>query len=153
MFQLSLSLSILTLFILYYAIQKYIKKNKIQRFSAEKKVNDLNVNINKKPISVNYHFTRQCNYSCGFCFHTAKTSYVPPLEDSKIVLAKLADKGMKKINFAGGEPFLHPKYLEKLLYFCKQELMLESVSIVSNGSKISRNFLQRNKDYLDILAI
>lgn len=26
--------------------------------------------------SVNYHFTRQCNYSCKFCFHTAKTSFV-----------------------------------------------------------------------------
>lgn len=23
------------------------------------------------PISVNYHFTRQCNASCAFCFHTA----------------------------------------------------------------------------------
>ena len=32
------------------------------------------------PVSVNYHFTRKCNYSCGFCFHTAKTSYVLPLE-------------------------------------------------------------------------
>ena len=32
------------------------------------------------PLSVNYHFTRQCNYSCGFCFHTAKTSFVLPLD-------------------------------------------------------------------------
>ena len=29
----------------------------------------------KCPISVNYHFTRQCNKSCGFCFHTATTSH------------------------------------------------------------------------------
>ena len=35
------------------------------------------------PLSVNYHFTRQCNYSCGFCFHTAKTSFVLPLEKAK----------------------------------------------------------------------
>ena len=28
----------------------------------------------KIPISVNRHFTRQCNKTCGFCFHTAKTS-------------------------------------------------------------------------------
>ncbi|KAH3716536.1 hypothetical protein DPMN_059260 [Dreissena polymorpha] len=28
------------------------------------------------PLSVNYHFTRKCNYTCGFCFHTAKTSFV-----------------------------------------------------------------------------
>ena len=34
----------------------------------------------KLPESVNFHFTRQCNYSCGFCFHTAKTSFLLPLQ-------------------------------------------------------------------------
>lgn len=45
------------------------------------------------PKSVNYHFTRQCNYSCGFCFHTAKTSYVLPLEVAKSGLKLLKDAG------------------------------------------------------------
>lgn len=35
----------------------------------------------RRPVSVNYHFLRTCNYSCGFCFHTAKTSYVLPIEE------------------------------------------------------------------------
>lgn len=35
------------------------------------------------PKSVNYHFTRVCNYSCGFCFHTAKTSFMLSLVDAK----------------------------------------------------------------------
>ena len=52
-------------------------------------------------MSVNYHFTRQCNYSCGFCFHTAKTSFVLPIEDAKRGLKMLVDAGMKKINFSG----------------------------------------------------
>ncbi|RIB25975.1 hypothetical protein C2G38_2066148 [Gigaspora rosea] len=60
---------------------------------------------------------------------------------------------MKKINFAGGEPFLYPKYLAELMDFCKNELKLESVSIISNGSKIKRTWLQKNRDNLDILAI
>ena len=46
-----------------------------------------------KPLSVNYHFTRQCNYKCGFCFHTAKTSFVLPLEDAKRGLKMLKDSG------------------------------------------------------------
>lgn len=46
-----------------------------------------------KPISVNYHFTRQCNYKCGFCFHTAKTSFVLPIEEAKKGLAMLKDAG------------------------------------------------------------
>jgi len=27
---------------------------------------------------------------------------------------------MKKLNFAGGEPFLYPEFLGKLVQFCKQ---------------------------------
>ena len=47
----------------------------------------------RKPESVNYHFTRQCNYECGFCFHTAKTSFVLPLEDAKRGLKMLKEAG------------------------------------------------------------
>lgn len=105
------------------------------------------------PISVNYHFTRKCNYECGFCFHTAKTSYVLPIEDSKRGLALLKESGMRKLNFAGGEPFLHPKLLAAMLAFCKEELQLESVSIVTNGSLVTEKFLRDNGKYIDILAV
>ena len=49
------------------------------------------------PESVNYHFTRTCNYSCGFCFHTAKTSFNLPLEQAKFGLEMLVNEGMKKV--------------------------------------------------------
>lgn len=45
------------------------------------------------PKSVNYHFTRQCNYQCGFCFHTAKTSFVLPLAEAKRGLKLLKEAG------------------------------------------------------------
>ncbi|XP_008278225.1 S-adenosylmethionine-dependent nucleotide dehydratase RSAD2 [Stegastes partitus] len=107
------------------------------------------------PTSVNYHFTRKCNYKCGFCFHTAKTSFVLPLEEAKRGLKLLKDSGMEKINFSGGEPFLHEKgdFLGKMVQFCKQDLQLPSVSIVSNGSMIKEKWFQKYGDYLDILAI
>ena len=47
-----------------------------------------------KPESVNYHFTRQCNYECGFCFHTAKTSFVLPIGEAKRGLQMLKDAGI-----------------------------------------------------------
>ncbi|KAK1171862.1 radical S-adenosyl methionine domain-containing protein 2 [Acipenser oxyrinchus oxyrinchus] len=107
------------------------------------------------PTSVNYHFTRQCNYTCGFCFHTAKTSFVLPIEEAKTGLRMLKDSGMEKINFSGGEPFLHQRgnFLGKLVQFCKQELRLPSVSIVSNGSLITEKWFQKYGEYLDILAV
>ncbi|XP_048830767.1 radical S-adenosyl methionine domain-containing protein 2 [Brienomyrus brachyistius] len=107
------------------------------------------------PSSVNYHFTRRCNYKCGFCFHTAKTSFVLPLEEAKRGLRLLKEAGMEKINFSGGEPFLHERgdFLGKLVQYCKQDLQLPSVSIVSNGSMIRERWFQKYGEFLDILAV
>lgn len=105
------------------------------------------------PISVNFHFTRQCNKSCGFCFHTATTSFKLPIADAKRGLALLKAAGMKKINFAGGEPFLYKSFLGAMITFCKDELHLEAVSIVTNGSLVDEAFLTKYGPYIDILAV
>lgn len=105
------------------------------------------------PISVNYFPSRECNYACGFCFHTNTSGYILPLSEAKRGLRLLRDAGMRKLNIAGGEPFLHPAFLGELLRYCKEELGLESVSIISNGSKIREGFLREYGRYLDILAI
>lgn len=105
------------------------------------------------PVSVNYHFTRRCNYECGFCFHTAKTSYILPLEDAKKGLLLLKQAGMRKLNFAGGEPFLYPKFIGELAKYCKDDLHIESVSIVTNGSLVKPNFFDSYGQYIDIMAI
>lgn len=57
---------------------------------------------------------------------------------------------MEKINFSGGEPFLHEKgdFLGKMVQFCKQELQLPSVSIVSNGSMIQERWFQKYGEML-----
>ena len=60
---------------------------------------------------------------------------------------------MKKINFAGGEPFLYPKYLGALCRYCKDDLGLENVSIVSNGTKVTEKWLKEYGSAVDILAI
>jgi len=110
------------------------------------------------PRSVNWHFTRQCNYSCKFCFHTATSSFFLPktpegMQESKQCLRQLRDAGMKKINFSGGEPFLQAKELGELCRFCKEELGLESVTIISNGSLIKEHWFESFGRYVDILAV
>eukprot|EP00794_Sanderia_malayensis_P016701 gene16701-18395_t len=107
------------------------------------------------PESVNYHFTRQCNYKCGFCYHTALTSFVLPIDDAKLGLKMLRDAGMQKINFSGGEPFLHKrgKFLGELVKYCKEELQVPSVSIISNGSLITEKWMKEFGKYVDILGV
>ena len=52
---------------------------------------------------------------------------------------------MVKINFSGGEPFLPERgsYVGELVKFCKQELKLSSVTIVSNGSLIREDWFAK----------
>lgn len=111
------------------------------------------ITTKRVPISVNYHFSRKCNYECGFCFHTAKNSNIVELEKAKEGLRLLKESGMRKINFAGGEPFLYPQFLGELVKFSKITLQLESVSIISNGSLIKESWMEKYAQYLDILGI
>lgn len=104
------------------------------------------------PVSVNYFPSRECNYACGFCFHTNTSGYILPLGEAKRGLRLLADAGMRKLNIAGGEPFLHPAFLGEILRYSKDVLGLESASVISNGSKIKEGFLREYGRYLDILA-
>ncbi|PYI24691.1 radical SAM enzyme [Aspergillus violaceofuscus CBS 115571] len=60
---------------------------------------------------------------------------------------------MRKINFAGGEPFLYPAKLGQMVDYCKETLHLESVSIVTNGSQVTERFLARHGCNIDILAV
>jgi sulfatase maturation enzyme AslB (radical SAM superfamily) len=105
------------------------------------------------PLSVNYHFTRRCNYACGFCFHTAKTSSHLPLERAKHGLTLLRARGMQKINFSGGEPLIvdDGQYLGQL---CEHACSLGVfVSIVSNASLMTEAWLQQYAPFIDIIAI
>ena len=48
----------------------------------------------RSTVPLSYHFTRQCNYQCGFCFHTTKTSFVLPIDEAKRGLKILKEAGM-----------------------------------------------------------
>ncbi|KAF9639935.1 putative radical s-adenosyl methionine domain-containing protein 2 protein [Lasiodiplodia theobromae] len=77
----------------------------------------------------------------------------PPIEEAKRGLRLLKEAGMRKLNIAGGEHFLYPRLLTELLRYCKEELGVESISIVSNGSKITEKWMRENCQWLDILAV
>ena len=52
---------------------------------------------------------------------------------------------MEKINFSGGEPFIHKRgeFVGELTRYCKQDLELPSVSIVCNGSLVTERWFKK----------
>lgn len=76
-----------------------------------------------------------------------------PLDVAKRGLRLLAEAGMKKLNISGGEPFLQSKFIGEVFRFCKDELNLQSCSVVNNGSKVTEAWLDTYGKYLDVMAI
>ncbi|KAL3926294.1 MAG: hypothetical protein SGARI_005655, partial [Bacillariaceae sp.] len=60
--------------------------------------------------------------------------------------------GTEKINFAGGEPFLHPTLLGELCKLSSSKLGM-AVSIISNGSLITAEWMETYGTYVDVLGI
>ncbi len=107
--------------------------------------------------SVNYHLWEPCNMNCKFCFATfqdVKKNILPkghlPKEKAINVIHQLAEIGFEKITFAGGEPTLCP-WISDLIKTAKNLGM--TTMIVTNGSKLTEDFLKTNKTNLDWIAI
>ena len=113
----------------------------------------MNLRTKYIPISVNFHYTRVCNFKCGFCFHTQKSTYHLPIEDAINGLKILKESGTKKINIAGGEPFSYPNYLGELVKQCKENIKMEKISIVTNGSLVKKDFFEKYGKYVDVFGV
>ncbi|MGB3205998.1 MAG: viperin family antiviral radical SAM protein [Crinalium sp.] len=103
-----------------------------------------------QPISVNFHLWKPCNYHCKFCFATFRDvqGYLS-CSDAKRLLLLLREAGTEKINFAGGEPTLHP-YFSELLSEARRLGFV--TSIVSNGARIAE-LLEKDADNIDWVAL
>ena len=92
---------------------------------------------------------------CGFCFATfldlplQGASYLPQCDSTRLITL-IAEAGVRKINFAGGEPTLCP-WLPELI--CHAKSLGLTTSMVTNGSKITEAWLDDLAGCLDILAV
>lgn len=106
--------------------------------------------------TVNYHLLKQCNMSCGFCFATfLDTLSAPPVkspspDDAIRLINLLSEAGFRKINFAGGEPTLYRR-LPDLIRAAKSCGL--TTSIVTNGSRITEEWLDQLDGSLDLAAL
>ena len=107
----------------------------------------------RKVSTVNYHLLKACNMRCGFCFATfedASTGQQLNHEEALKLVNLLCQAGFRKINFAGGEPTLLP-WLSDLIRQAKSSGL--TTSIVTNGSRITPEWLDDLSGCLDIIAL
>jgi len=105
------------------------------------------------PIAVNWHLEAYCNYACSFCYAplTEQRLMERLTEEEGIKLIQnLSSCGVEKINFVGGEPMLH-RHLDAWIIAAKSCGL--TTSIVSNGTKMTEEWLTKMRPYLDWLGL
>ncbi len=85
--------------------------------------------------SVNFHIIEACNMSCDFCY-AKKIGKQLDRDDATMLIRRIAEYGFEKINFAGGEPTLHPE-LDHFVQEAKKSNMV--TSMVTNGYTLIDN--------------
>jgi len=107
------------------------------------------------PVSVNFHLTSYCNLKCRFCYanfedikDTVGARALAPSDACRLV-RHLRQAGCEKLNFAGGEPTLHPD-IGELVEHAKAVGLVTSV--VTNGSRLPE-LLDRHAAALDWVAL
>ncbi len=105
------------------------------------------------PKAVNWHCEAYCNYGCKFCYAPFETQQTLPslsLEEGFDIIKKMVDAGVEKINFVGGEPMLH-RHISSWIIEAKRIGLV--TSIVSNGTNMSRDWLEKMRPHLDWLGL
>jgi len=105
------------------------------------------------PPAVNWHCEAFCNYGCKFCYarFTSEREALRLTENEGLsILRSLAEAGVQKVNFVGGEPMLHP-HIKSWIIETKRLGMV--TSIVSNGSRMDDEWLHSMRPHLDWIGL
>lgn len=101
------------------------------------------------PDTVNFHFTRKTSLQT---LDTDEPLHIESLDNIKKGLRLLKNAGVRKVNFAGGEPFLHPHLLRNMITFCSQ-IHIECVSITTDPARVTEKFMELNGYAVDAIAV
>lgn len=126
---------------------KIIQQKSKGQFKAEKKF-DIPASIFaqsspfKSPLVVQLELTNRCNLSCKFCFNKAGKPREDEMEigEFKRIICQLKDQEVLSLFFTGGEPTLHPDFVEMVNYAFGLGL---DCFVLTNGTKLDAKLLKQ----------
>lgn len=112
--------------------------------------------VDKPEITSAYlHITNRCNLNCIGCYSLddcRNKSEDISLDEIKEIIKQLKKYSLKRMVISGGEPFLRDD-LDEIIRYSKEEMMLERVFLVTNGTVIKKEVLLKIKPYIDNIAV
>ena len=92
--------------------------------------------------SMNLMITGKCNYNCRHCFNAAENADRMSewkWDDLVDLIDQAADCGMHSVTLTGGEPMLHPRFLDAVREIYKRNMVLEKLT--TNGYFLTEEVL------------
>jgi len=102
------------------------------------------------PRVVHVSITSACNWDCIFCTAHNRPGTTYPTETIYRVLDRLAKAGVVAVVLYGGEPTLHPDFINIGKY--AKDLGLD-VGIITNGARITRENIDKITDVFSSIAV
>lgn len=92
-----------------------------------------------------------CNENCSFCPCSKREKsdkMITPIQELKNAVDTFIEKGIKEVTISGGEPTLHPDFIELIKYLQTKDI---SITILSNSERFSeKNFIEKLNANVDI---
>lgn len=101
--------------------------------------------MRKPPYIVEYELTTECNLRCKHCYCEAgfKNKNELTLEEIKTLMCDLKDIGTELLDLIGGEPLLHPAFLD-ILAFGKE--IGQKIMVNTNGILATEEYVKKIKE-------
>jgi radical SAM protein with 4Fe4S-binding SPASM domain len=112
-------------------------------------------NTQPAPQSAYLHITQRCNLDCVGCYSFdghRNTFPDPTYEQLTRAISELAKVGVKSLVISGGEPFLRED-LPELLAYAKNVESIETITVATNGTKVSRETLERLAPFVSRISV
>lgn len=113
---------------------------------------------NPNIITTTWFIGKRCNYDCSYCPSYVHDNYSAHINKdhafhflNELEKYALEKKKKLKLSITGGEPFVHPNFLE-ILKYAKERNNLIQLSVVTNGS-LPLKVYQQSADYLTNITV
>ena len=102
----------------------------------------------KDQIKIEWNIGKRCNYNCSYCpkFIHDNFSKHTPIDKLKLAAKTIKLLSNPRISFTGGEPCIHPKFVELLDYLRPS---VNWINVTTNGTLPEKFYMNITNNFLD----